>query len=511
MKSNRWWYATSAAWFVAGAVLLAACSNLSPEAPQAVHPQAHEPIVVTRTTDDGLEGELRSAVMAAQAGGIIVFAPELEGAEIVLRYQLTIAKSLNIIGPANGIIISGNDFDRVFSINGPTGGNITVRLENLTITKGYASFGSGGGIYNGPFSTLTLKNSRVVKNTSSHVGGGIANLGTLTLIGSTVAHNHAEASGGGIDSFSPLVNGTPVLSSVTLVNSTVSTNSATRAGGMAVSQSTARLVSSTVTGNTATYIGGIMLWDGLAGDYPAPELDLVNSVVANSVDNYGNLDLAKYEPDVNRGTVSASHSLVETLAEEIPVESGVSGNLVGVDPALAPLADNGGPTMTHALLDSSPAMDAGDNTVCAAEPVNSRDQRGVERPQGAGCDMGAFELERAAPEPDPVTIELSIEPNGSVNKNSGSATVSGSMTCSSPAQVTLQVQVAQEQKQRRLTTTVEGSATATLACSGSSDWSVALTPGNGVFVNGDAEVEARAFDAASPSQVNQSVWFFWSK
>jgi len=509
MRSNRRRNATPAACFMVGVFILAACSNLSPETPDAVRPQAHEPIVVTRTTDDGLEGELRPAIRAAQAGDTIVFAPELGGAEIVLRSQLVVTKSLSILGPADGITLSGNDFDRVFAIYGPTGGNITVRLENLTITKGYSTVAGGGGIYNGPFSTLTLGNSRVVENSSDHVGGGIANLGKLTLVGSTVAYNHAGVSGGGIDSFSPLINGTPVPSSVTLVNSTVSTNSATRAGGVAVSQSTARLIHSTVTGNTATRIGGIMLWDGFGGDYAVPELELVNSVVANSVDDYGNLDLAKYEPDANRGTVSSSHSLIETLAEEVSVESGVSGNLVGVDPALASLAGNGGMTETHALLDSSPAIDAGDNAVCIAEPVSGRDQRGVERPQGAGCDTGAFELEREAPEP--VEVELSLDPRGTVNKTSGSATASGTVTCSAPMQVTLQVHVAQEQKQRRLRTTVEGTSTATLACDGSSDWSLAVAGDNGVFVNGKAAVEAQALNAASPTQASRSVRLFWSK
>ena len=58
------------------------------------------------------------------------------------------------------------------------------------------------------------------------------------------------------------------------------------------------------------------------------------------------------------------------------------------DALLGPLADNGGPTLTHALLAGSPAIDAADAGVCPAT-----DQRGVARPQGAGCDVGAFELE----------------------------------------------------------------------------------------------------------------------
>ncbi len=73
------------------------------------------------------------------------------------------------------------------------------------------------------------------------------------------------------------------------------------------------------------------------------------------------------------------------------VTAGVNGNLVG-DPMLAALADNGGPTQTMALTPISPAIDAGDDSNCAADPVSGVDQRGVSRPQGAHCDMGAYEL-----------------------------------------------------------------------------------------------------------------------
>jgi hypothetical protein len=67
-------------------------------------------------------------------------------------------------------------------------------------------------------------------------------------------------------------------------------------------------------------------------------------------------------------------------------------DLIGVDPLLGPLQDNGGPTWTHALLAGSPAIDAGDP---AGAP--SEDQRGVPRPQGPGVDIGAFEYQYPPP------------------------------------------------------------------------------------------------------------------
>jgi hypothetical protein len=71
----------------------------------------------------------------------------------------------------------------------------------------------------------------------------------------------------------------------------------------------------------------------------------------------------------------------------------VGGTYVIDNPKLAPLAFNGGPTRTHALLDGSPAIDNGIGAACVddmAAPL-TRDQRGVQRPWGAACDIGAFE------------------------------------------------------------------------------------------------------------------------
>jgi hypothetical protein len=71
--------------------------------------------------------------------------------------------------------------------------------------------------------------------------------------------------------------------------------------------------------------------------------------------------------------------------------NGVNGNIIGQDPKLGALADNGGSTQTFALLPGSPAIDKGDDATCAASPVNNLDQRGETRPKGPHCDIGAFE------------------------------------------------------------------------------------------------------------------------
>ncbi len=84
-----------------------------------------------------------------------------------------------------------------------------------------------------------------------------------------------------------------------------------------------------------------------------------------------------------------------------------AGDISNGDPNLGPLHNNGGQTTTRALLPRSDAIDAGDNAICAADPVNGIDQRGVSRPQdgdGNGspiCDIGAYELQPPQPTETP--------------------------------------------------------------------------------------------------------------
>ena len=94
---------------------------------------------------------------------------------------------------------------------------------------------------------------------------------------------------------------------------------------------------------------------------------------------------------------------ITDLGNNLDSDGTCPGAATSSDPGLGPLADNGGPTKTHALIEGSPAIDAGDNATCAASPVSGVDQRGVSRPQfGATsltCDIGAFELKAPAGAP----------------------------------------------------------------------------------------------------------------
>ncbi len=105
-----------------------------------------------------------------------------------------------------------------------------------------------------------------------------------------------------------------------------------------------------------------------------------NSVIAEN-SNSSNADISGEIP------IFVNHSLIQNIGNSIYEDVIPGSNLIGINPFIGPLADNGGSTQTHALLPGSPAIDAGDPANCP-----TIDQRGITRPQGAGCDIGAYEV-----------------------------------------------------------------------------------------------------------------------
>jgi CSLREA domain-containing protein len=280
----------------------------------------------------------------------------------------------------------------------------------LVLTNSLVVSNTGGGIYN--TGTATVISTRIADNSGAADGGGIRNTGEMTLSLSTVVHNSTAVGGvgGGIVnrdggtftvSKSTIVgnsadNGGGILNtavsthrpaSITLRNSTVSGNSASSFGGGIINASglanaRVKLIHTTVTNNSALEGngGGIRQSSG--------ELSLINSLVAKNS--------APGSPDVRieSGSVLARFNLIGD-----GTGSGITntdGNQVGnvppnsspIDPKIGPLAQNGGPTLTHALLLGSPAIDAASTPDCP-----TTDQRGVLRPQGAACDIGSYERE----------------------------------------------------------------------------------------------------------------------
>jgi hypothetical protein len=287
----------------------------------------------------------------------------------------------------------------------------TLTVSNSTLTGNSTSSGGGyppgggGGIYN--YGTLAVSNSTLSGNSTGLNGGGIYNYGALTVSSSTLSGNSAGdyGSGGGIYN--------SVTGTLTVSDSTLSGNSGAYGGGGIYTYSThpVTLTNVTLSANRTNTDGGGLYVDS-SGSSPV----LHNTLIA------GNLQVDNARDDVyGRLDPGGDDNLIGDGSGMTGLSNGVNGNQVGsfhdpIDPLLGPLADNGGPTLTHALLPGSPAIDAGNNAY-----ATDWDQRGP----GFRCivngviDIGAFEVQAHAhsrptgqPLPDPVAVQALGMPGG---------------------------------------------------------------------------------------------------
>jgi len=321
-----------------------------------------------------------------------------------------------------GSTISGN------SAGSWAGGIMALRTTTIidsTILDNSAG-NSGGGIWTrGRFATTTINNSIISQNSAGLNGGGIwASASRRTIItNSAIDENSAEVDGGGIwaDESIEITDSTVSgnmsgddgggiwtegrFTTMTINNSTISGNSAGDNGGAIYfnDSTSSTIVRSTITDNTSDADlsgtgsgGGLFLRGG--------SLTIDHSIVAQ------NTDLSSIGPDLTGflGVIpDVNFSLIgnntgSSLAEARIGLSDANGNLIGdptgngiINPLFGPLADNGGPTLTHALLPDSPAINAGDlNAIAGVDDVPQFDQRG----EGFGrifsrIDIGAFEVQ----------------------------------------------------------------------------------------------------------------------
>lgn len=266
--------------------------------------------------------------------------------------------TLTIDGSGQNVTISGNNAVRVMWVN--SGADLTLR--KLTIANGKITGADGAGVAN--FGTLIV-DRMTFANGSAAAGGGIANFsgGTLLVSDSAFTGNSASTGGGGIANY--------VGATVSVTNTTFFTNTATGAsgGGGLWNNGTLSVNNSTFSANSANNGGGgIRIAGGSA--------TLRNTIIANSAsggDCVGTL-----------GGTNNNNLIEDTGANACGLTNGVNGNIIGADPNLGALT--GSPAYLP-LTAGSPALNAGDNTTCAAT-----DQRGVARPQGGRCDIGAFEM-----------------------------------------------------------------------------------------------------------------------
>jgi predicted outer membrane repeat protein len=303
--------------------------------------------VVTNANDSGA-GSLRQAMVDTCANGVITFN---DNYTTTLTSPLTLTKTLTIDGATQHITLSGNHAVRVFQVSE----GVTLTLHHLTVADGAAT--EGGGIYS-PGGKLIIANSTFSGHHATGDGGAISTYpnaagahGIVRITNSTFADNSADGSGGAIYASEGPYSG--LTGFITVTNSTFAGNSASAGNG-----------------------GGFY-----GGHY---RIALRNTILAN---------------DAASG--DCTFHLVQFSDGGGNLEDGATCNLSAptsmpnTDPLLSALGDHGGSTPTIPLLVSSPAIDAGDATICAdANGVNNLDQRGEPRTD-LRCDSGAFEVKSA--------------------------------------------------------------------------------------------------------------------
>jgi hypothetical protein len=272
----------------------------------------------------------------------------------------------------------------------------TLFVNDSTLSGNHAALGSGGALYNS--GTASIDHSSIVQNTATGGGGGILNKGILFVSFSTVAGNAGgNGVGGGISNYSD-TSGTPTPGFATVTASTISGNSVQYGGGGIINSATMIVENTTISGNSTGFTGvsGGGVYNSFAGS-ASPVLTLRrvtlkdNTMVGGPSAIYkgSGADL-RLEGTIVSGGCSGSATITSfghNLDEGTSCGLAGSGDLTGVGNAkLGPLAQGTGPTATHVPLFDSPAIDVG-GTVC----VTPTDQRGVARPQGAECDIGAVE------------------------------------------------------------------------------------------------------------------------
>jgi hypothetical protein len=382
--------------------------------------RAAETIVVGDGTPESCtEDAFVQAMADVPAGGAITFNCGPNPVTIWTGAEYVIDKDLTIDGGGLVTLTGGSGY-LYFLI--PSA--VTVNFLNFTITEGGSECEGAISNYAG---ILTLRHVTVSGNSTGHGcnGGGISNGGTLTIEDSIITGNRAGCWGyvqncgstGGIDNYGSLYMANSTVSNnwaaagvggiwnsgmATIENSTISGNSTLGSGGGIYNDGTLFLQNTTIANNTA-YSGG-----GLANENSTT---VQNSILAGNT-------AANSQPSDCSGTLtSQGYNLIGSTAG-CTINGDTTGDLLEVDALLGPLQDNNGPTLTHAPLPGSPAIDTGNpaapgsgGTTCEAT-----DQRGVTRPQDgdsdgvARCDIGAVEVESST-----LIVQIDIKPGDSTN------------------------------------------------------------------------------------------------
>jgi hypothetical protein len=345
------------------------------------------PVITGKVTIQGNGATIRrSAVAGIPAFRILDVGP---AGHLTLN-SLTLSNGLANNGVQGGgaifshgtLSVTGSTFTGNSSpaATGTSGGGIdssgTLTVTTSTFTGNTAQ--EGGGIFNQK--TATVKNSTFTNNTATMFGGGamVNGAGTMTVTGDTFTGNTGPG-GGAIDN-----DATVIVGDSTFFNNTAGTNG----GGAIVNFGTATVRQSTLSGNTSPFGADLV---NFLGDTFSVSMSIVAGGLGGSNCGGGTpVTDAGYNIDSGSscGFSTVSHSLSNT------------------QPQLDALASNGGSTQTMALPAGSPAVDAIPATVAGCK--GSTDQRGTSRPQGSGCDIGAYERIVTTGDKTPPTVPTGL-------------------------------------------------------------------------------------------------------
>ncbi len=334
-------------------------------------------------TDNGTESfTLRDAIAVANAqpGADIVDLTNLTGDIVLANGQLNLTETVTINGPgANMLAVSGNDESRVF-LAGGTGVNDFV-LNDFAIVGGNATASEGGGIrFSDDDDSLEIRRMELADNFANGGGALFIHGGSFVQIqDSSLVYNTASFSGPAV-----LAEDTNLWINNSTISGNVSTGNFGAMENLAnnTKSSTMRLRNVTVANNTGE---GVRNFAFAGGD---AFLEMENSIFAT------NSDLNAINFSANGGT-AVTTSGGHNISDDASTAFSNPGDRKNTNPQIAPLANNGGPTLTHMLLGNSPAINTGLNAA-AVDWFGDQfptDQRGLSRIQFTTIDVGAVELQ----------------------------------------------------------------------------------------------------------------------